>query len=155
MNKVTALANYEPVSSGYGRFTQQQIEILKNTICQGVTNDEFQVFLMTCEKTGLDPFMKQIYAVKRKAKRTDGSWGESMTIQTGIDGYRLIAERTECYAPGPEPTYSFDDEKRLQSATAYVKKLTKDGTWHTVAATAHFDEYCQMFQDRSSGQKKP
>jgi phage recombination protein Bet len=124
-------------------FTPQQIDILKNSICKGISNDEFEVFLMACQKTQLDPFLKQIYAVKRKAKRPDGSFGEVMTIQTGIDGYRLIAERTDRYAPGPEPTYEYNQEGRLISATSYVKKMTADGTWHTVAASAHIDEYCQ------------
>ena len=136
-------------------FDNKQIEILKNSICKGVSNDEFEVFLMACKKTQLDPFMKQIYAVKRKSKRPDGSWGETMTIQTGIDGYRLIAERTGCYAPGPEPTYSYDSEGRLISASSYIKKQTRDGTWHTVSASAYVDEYMQTIVDRQSGEKKP
>jgi len=134
---------------------QKQIDILKNGICKGCSNEEFEVFLMACRKTQLDPFMKQIYAVKRKSKRPDGSWGESMTIQTGIDGYRLIAERTGAYAPGPEPTYVMDDKGKILSATSYIKKMTRDGTWHTVSASAYMDEYCQSFVDRSSGEKRP
>lgn len=129
-------------------FNPKQVEILKNSICRGVSNEEFEIFLMACAKTQLDPFMRQIYAVKRKAKKPDGSWGETMTIQTGIDGYRLIAERTGCYAPGPEPTYKLEEGK-LMSATAYIKKQTKDGTWHEVSASAYTDEYCQKKYDGS------
>ena len=136
-------------------FNPKQIDILKNSICKGVSNEEFEIFLMACAKTQLDPFMRQIYAVKRKAKKPDGSWGETMTIQTGIDGYRLIAERTGCYAPGPEPTYVMDANGNLTSATAYIKKQTKDGTWHTVSASAFLDEYCQTFTDKNTGEKKP
>lgn len=128
-------------------FSQKQIDILKNGICRGCSNQEFEVFLMACKKTQLDPFMKQIYAVKRKAKKPDGSWGETMTIQTGIDGYRLIAERTGNYVPGAEPTYVYDEQQKLISATAYVKKRTSDGEWHTIASSAYYDEYCQKFKD--------
>lgn len=128
-------------------FSPQQMDILKNTICKGVTNEEFEVFLMACVKTKLDPFMKQIYAVKRRGKKPDGTWGETMTIQTGIDGYRLIAERTECYSPGQEPTYTYDPQGKLVSATAYVKKMTRDGTWHSVSASAYIDEYCQRTKE--------
>lgn len=145
MNKVMA---FEPAYEVAPReFNAKQIDILKNSICKGVSDDEFQVFLMACYKTQLDPFMRQIYAVKRKCKKPDGTWGEAMTIQTGIDGYRLIAERTGCYAPGPEPTYIHDSEGRLQSATAYIKKQTRDGTWHTVSASAYIDEYCQRTRE--------
>ena len=136
-------------------FNQDQIDILKNSICKGVSNDEFQMFLMACTKTKLDPFMKQIYAIPRKFKKPDGTWGNSVTIQTSIDGYRLIAERTGRYAPGCEPTFTYDKNNHLESATAYIKKLTKDGTWHTVSASAHYDEYCQSFTDKSTGEKKP
>jgi len=148
MSKVTALTAQTSHSLEASKgFTRQQIDILKNSMCKGVSDEEFEVFLMACAKTQLDPFMKQIYAVKRKSKRPDGSWGETMTIQTGIDGYRLIAERTGAYAPGPEPTYSLDQEGRLISATAYIKKQTRDGTWHTVSASAFMDEYCQKTRE--------
>ena len=118
--------------------TESQIELLKNTICKGVTNEEFEIFLHACRRTGLDPFMKQIYAVKRGGKA-----GPSMTIQTGIDGYRLIAERSGKYAPGKETTYQYDSNGKLLSATAFIKKMTGDGTWHDVSATAFYDEYAQ------------
>jgi phage recombination protein Bet len=153
MNKVMAI-NAQKEMACASHFNNKQIEILKNSICRGVSNEEFEIFIMACVKTQLDPFMRQIYAVKRKAKKADGSWGETMTIQTGIDGYRLIAERTGCYAPGPEPTYVHDSVGALQSATAYIKKQTKDGTWHTVSSSAYIDEYCQTFTDKATGEKR-
>jgi phage recombination protein Bet len=150
MSKIMALQSYndaQVANNGNQHFSSKQIEILKNSICRGVSNEEFEIFLMACTKTQLDPFMKQIYAVKRKSKKPDGSWGETMTIQTGIDGYRLIAERTSCYAPGPEPTYTYDGEGKVMSSTAYIKKQTRDGTWHIVSASAFLDEYCQKTRD--------
>lgn len=119
---------------------QDKIKLLKDTYCKGSTDQEFKLFVHACERTQLDPFMRQIHAVKRWDSTLRR---EAMTIQTGIDGYRLIAERTGCYAPGREPSYTYDANGNLESATAYVKKMTKDGTWHEMAATAFFDEYCQ------------
>lgn len=139
MNKVAVLQPNEGAVSA-PLFDNKQIEILKNSICKGASPEEFEIFIMACKKTGLDPFMRQIYAVKRWDGRLKR---ETMTIQTGIDGYRLIAERTGSYAPGPEPTYQYDSNGQIVSATAYVKKQTRDGTWHTVAASAFLDEYCQ------------
>ncbi len=157
MNKIMTIptTTSEVYSTHSIAFSQKQLDILKNSICKGISNEEFEIFLMACKKTQLDPFMKQIYAVQRKNKRPDGSWGQTMTIQTGIDGYRLIAERTGCYAPGQEPSYSFDSNGNLQSATAYVKKQTKDGTWHVVSSSAYVDEYMQTFTDKQTGEKKP
>lgn len=119
-------------------------ELLKNTIARDLSNDEFELFCLVCRRTGLDPFMKQIYPVKR----FDGKAQKSiMTIQTSIDGFRAIAERTCHYAPGKEATYTYNADKELVSATSYIKKMTPDGTWHEVAATAFFDEYCQRTKD--------
>lgn len=155
MNKIATLHQNHAVSMTSSHFNPKQIEILKNSMCKGLNNEEFEIFLMACAKTQLDPFMRQIYAIKRKTKKPDGSWGDIMTIQTGIDGYRLIAERTERYAPGPEPTYLHDDDGKLMSATSHIKKQTKDGTWHTVSASAYLDEFCQTFLDKQTGERKP
>lgn len=123
-------------------FSLEQRAIIKNTLCKDLSNDDFAVFLYACARTGLDPFMRQIYAVPR----FDGGQ-KKMTIQTGIDGYRLIAERTKCYAPGKPTEFTYDKEGHLFSATSYVKKLTADRTWHEVSATAMFCEYAQYKKD--------
>lgn len=113
-------------------YTQEKIDLLKSTVCKGATNSEFQLFLHVCQRTGLDPFMRQIYSIPRGGQRT---------IQTSIDGLRLIAERSGRYSPGKESFYNYDDKGCLISSTAYIKKMTPDGTWHEVSATAMFSEY--------------
>jgi phage recombination protein Bet len=121
-------------------YDQKKIDLIKRTICKGATDDELQLFIQTCNKTGLDPFMRQIFSVKRwdsSEKR------EVMTIQTGIDGYRLIADRTGRYAPGQNPEFGYDKQGNLRFAKSYVKKKTSDGTWHEVSAIAFWDEYVQ------------
>jgi len=126
------------------RFTNDQIETIKDVYCKGLSNDEFKIFLFSCERTGLDPFAKQIYAVKRQDKKLGR---EIMTIQTGIDGYRAIADRTERYAPGKRPEFTYDKQGKVVSAIAFVRKLTKDGTWHDVEAEAFYEEYVQTTYD--------
>jgi phage recombination protein Bet len=62
-----------------------------------LTIPEMQLFAMVAHHTGLDPFTRQIYAIKR---------GGKVTHQTGIDGYRSTAERmTGQYAGSDEATY--------------------------------------------------
>lgn len=123
-------------------WTDEQINLVKNTLCPGITDDELKLFFYACKNAGLDPFIKQIYPVKRG----EGAYSK-MTIQTGIDGYRLIAERSKKYVPGQEPEFKYTKDGRLFSATAYVKKLASDSTWHVVAATAFYDEYVQVKRD--------
>lgn len=71
------------------QFTQDQIELIKRTICAEATNDELAVFLEQCKRTQLDPFSRQIYAFKNKGK---------LTVNLTIDGFRLVAQRSGKYA---------------------------------------------------------
>ena len=65
-------------------WTPEQTALISSTIAPGCTSDELKLFAYACQRTGLDPFSKQIYAIKRG----------KMTIQVGIDGLRSIAERS-------------------------------------------------------------
>jgi phage recombination protein Bet len=84
---VTAVAEYTP----------ERVELVRRMVAPGVTNDELQFFLYQCKRTGLDPLARQIHAVRRKGK---------MVIQTGIDGYRLVADRTGTYAGSDAAEFS-------------------------------------------------
>jgi phage recombination protein Bet len=82
------------------RFTNDQLDLLKATIAKGTTDHQFRLFTEVAQRTGLNPFAKQIYAVVRNGQ---------MTIQTGVDGYRLIAQRTGEYAGQLGPFWCGDD----------------------------------------------
>lgn len=90
------------------RFSGDQLELLKATVAKGTTDEQFALFCEVAQRTGLNPFAKQIYAVLRNTKQGD-KWVPTMTIQTGVDGYRLIAQRTGEYAGQRGPQWCGED----------------------------------------------
>lgn len=111
-------------------WTPEQVDLLKRTIAVGASDDEFKIFALFCSRTKLDPFAKQIYLVKRNGK---------MAVQTGIDGYRVIAERSGVYAGSDDAV--FDNEQEPNKATVTVHKIVA-GMRCAFTATARWDEYC-------------
>jgi len=132
----------------YG-FTEEQISVIKATIAPGATNDELALFLMVCQKTGLDPFSRQIYLSERW---TNGA--SKKTPETTIDGFRVIAERSGKYAGQLGPFWCGEDgewkdvwlSKDLPSA-AKVGILRSDFR-EPVWGIALFMEYAQYKKAR-------
>src|SRR5690348_7379705 len=98
-DNVVTLATRDP-------WTQERVELLKRTICPDSTDAELQLFVEVCRRTGLDPFARQIYAIKRKNSQTQQ---KEMTIQVGIDGFRLRAQRSGEYAGQVGPQWCGPD----------------------------------------------
>jgi phage recombination protein Bet len=100
------------LASGSG-WDENQVEILRSQIMPGATDDELRYFLNLAKITGLDPFRKQVFAVKRyDTNKRKEVWA----YQTSIDGFRSLAEQTGFYAGSDAPT--FDEGISLFECTA-------------------------------------
>lgn len=125
------------MTSSLALWTPEQTQLISTTIAPGCSNDELRLFAYACQRTGLDPFSKQIYAIKR---------GGKMTIQAGIDGLRAIAERTgqldgsETYWCGEDGVWA-DVWLNSKPPAAAKTVLHRKGASHPFVGVARFADY--------------
>jgi len=118
-------------------WTPEQQQLISSSIAPGCTSDELKLFAYACQRTGLDPFSRQVYAIKRSGK---------LTIQTSIDGLRSIAERTG-QLDGSSTEWCGDDgiwaDVWLGSKPPAAAKTTiwRKGSTHPFVGTALFRDY--------------
>ena len=123
--------------SAITQWTQEQTALISSTIAPGCTADELKLFAYACQRTGLDPFSRQVYAIKRSGK---------LSIQTSIDGLRSIAERTG-QLDGSSTEWCGDDgiwaDVWLGSKPPAAAKTTiwRKGSTHPFVGTALFRDY--------------
>lgn len=130
-------------------WTKDQQQLILDTVAKGATENEFKLFLYTCRRTGLDPLTRQIFFVKRNTKRPDGSWSGQMTVQTGIDGYRAIADRSKKLAGIDDAVYDTEKDECPGKATVTVYKMI-DGERRAFTATARWNEYAPDMTSKQS-----
>lgn len=141
-------------------FTDEQATALQHLGVQRATRADVDIFFHQCKRTGLDPFARQIYMIERQGKQT---------IQTGIDGFRLIADRTirstgghlgyeDTEWCGPDGKWQDVWIGKTPPAAARVTVLRNGQRFPAIAL---YDEYVgrkrdgsvtQMWQSRPAGQ---
>lgn len=146
-----ALTRYEAGVPQRTEFSDEQVSVIKNTIAKGATDAELGLFIATCRRTGLDPFMRQIWAIQRKSNegtRENPKWVTTMQIQVGIDGYRVIRDRTGEFdgMEGPQWSedgqtwldYPYDPKPKFARVAVYRKGISRP-----FVAVARWEAYNQ------------
>lgn len=119
-------------------YTQDQLNLIRATLAPETNDMEFALFMEVARVQGLSPLQRQIHAVMRWS---DGK--KKMVIQTGIDGYRLIAARTGLHLGTTDATFGPLNADGFPAwAQVTVKKLVH-GHVAEYPATAFWDEYVQ------------
>lgn len=157
-------ANELAIDTGQTYFNDSQLAVLRQIGVEDATPADLQVFFHHCKRTGLDPFARQIYMIGRSTEvdvRVELDNGNSRvekrrvmkyTIQTGIDGYRLIgkraAQRENALVSHDDPQWVDKDgvwrdhwPKTLGTPVAAKYTIRVNGAPYT--ATCMFDEFAQ------------
>lgn len=138
------------------RWTPEEIQILRDTVCKDGTPAEIKFFGMVCARTGLDPFARQIHAVKR--------WSPDeqrmiLAFQVGIDGFRLQAERSGQFGGPSDPEWCGQDGEWTKvwlkteppwSSRVFVRR---NDFPEPVQGIAYYADYVQTKKDGTPNQK--
>ena len=140
-----------------GGWTPDQLALVKSQIAYtGISDDELAYFGEVCQQTGLSPFQKQIYAIKRMVYNSETKRKEpKMIIQVGIDGFRLAAARSNLYGGSQSFWCGEDGEwkdvwlstKPPAAAKTIVYRI---GSSSPFIAVARFDSYKQEYDGKLS-----
>lgn len=130
-------------------FDEKQIAALSQMGLRDVDAGNLSVFLHYCQTTKLDPFARQIYMIGRRDTQNNVT---RYTIQTSIDGFRVIAKRSNKYRGQLPVEWCGPDGKWTDvwlagannpPSAAKVQVLHADYD-EPITAVAVFDSYCPM-----------
>lgn len=111
-------------------WNKERIDYIRKELCGDAPAAVADAYIHICKRRGLAPEEKQVYLIKR---------GDKWSIQTGIDGYRAIADRSGAYVGSSEPTFE-EGDKHPVKATVTVTKMVS-GFPAPFTAAAYWSEY--------------
>jgi phage recombination protein Bet len=130
-------------------FSSDEVEVIRALIAPGTDDAELAVFLRVAQKYDLDPFTKQIYAIKNEKRPQDAA-----IIMVSRDGFLAIAERSgvfdgmhagvvkegDTFRPGRDEAFHEYGEKREKIVCAYAYVYRTDRS-HPASFVAPWAEY--------------
>ncbi len=143
-------------AAGLRTYTPEQMALIRRTVAQHTTPDEFNMFMMIAQRAGLDPFRRQLYCI---VYSKDDPERRKVAFITGIDGLRAVAQRNGDYRPdSDEPQFEVDEDRKgtsnpagLVKAVVKAYKRAPDGQWFAVAGVAYWSEFAVMKTEGSEG----
>lgn len=132
------------------KWTKNQVALLGRTVAKGCNEDELKLFLYICKRSGLDPFLKQIFAYKN----WDSDLGDyKMVVVTGIDGFRICGDRTQRVAGVGAPEFETDPNEPWHPAVARItiKMFAPTGSGEIIefVGEARWKEFAKKKKDGS------
>ena len=137
----TAIVKAQPLRPSWDLTTEEQV-LVKNAICPGATDLEFQLCVTEAKHRRLDPIKKQIWFVPRwnsQAENADGTKGRKVWVpQVSIDGLRHIAARDHRdygnedeaeYGPMVDVSWQYTYQGKLKEKTVKAPEWARVSIW--------------------------
>lgn len=114
------------------QFTEEQLQLITNTVARGATRDELNLFLYRCKEMKLNPLKPgQIFFIK---------YGSTATIVVGIEGFRSNAARTGKHVSTKRGVIR-NDNGDLIAGTCTVKRRDERGEIQEYTEESPFAEF--------------
>lgn len=127
MTNGVAIRNEQQMVAQVSRYDDPiMVNVIKQTVCKGASDAQLSMFLEVCKRTGLDPFLKEIWFVAEKSM-----------IMAARDGYLRVANEHPMF-DGIETRVERDD--RMCPVKAVCTVWRKDRT-HPTICEAYYNEY--------------
>jgi len=142
------------VTAGQADWNPRQLAALRQIGVEDADQGDLAVFLNFAQRTGLDPFARQIYMIGRYDRR---SGRQKWTIQASIDGLRIVAQRSGEYAGQVGPEWCGPDGQwrdvwlKAEAPVAARVGVLRKGFAQPLYAVALFSEYFSEYQGKPSG----
>lgn len=159
----------KPVPADFDEF---ELAVRRMLGIEDASAGEMALFHHICQRSGLDPFSREIYMIGRNTQVTEWEdspnggerrkvtrWVTRYTIQVGINGFRRrareIAAATGSQYSVSEPLWCGEDgqwrDVWIGKTPPVAAKVTvfRDGSPYTLVAL--YDEFVQTYRDKNSG----
>lgn len=140
-------------------YTGAQLALIKRTVAADTNGPEFDLFVEVARRAGLDPFRKQIMALVFSKNDPNK---RRMSIITGIDGLRAIADRSGQYSPDEEePDFTYDEALKAPTTNPLGLVRARVRIWKSgkpVTGIAYWDEYAPLrekWAENETGRRAP
>lgn len=136
-----------------------QISVVRNTVCRGLNDLEFDHYMQQCENYKLDPLKQQLVP---KVLHADQPGRRELMLITTREALRVIAARTGTYRAAPTPPeYLIDPDTKnpktnphgIVACTVTCYKFTH-GEWHPAVGQVFWDEYFPEHNPEGTGWMK-
>lgn len=132
--KNTGIAKLQANTSIIAQFSDEDRDIIKNSVAKGTTDAEFKYFLALAASSKLNPFTKEIWCYKDNKG--------NLLVFSGRDGYQANAQRQSDYRGLRSAAVYENDEFEMDIPAGHVKHKIK-----AVGRGAVVGAYCFVYRE--------
>ena len=120
---------------------KEERALIKELVAKDLSDAEFKLFIIECQKRGLDPFLKEIYALKFNSKTEDSNSGNKFFIVISVHKLFEIIAKEPSFAGFSKAEFEWGEDKKYPiSCTKSIRQYKEGRVTDIYIVTLFFDE---------------